>query len=108
MAVSADVGAADLSFQPTEERRLPFAFAKRHGVLIHGVNQSHTLAIYRKGASPLSLAEVRRFAKGPVHFSQVDPQTFDARLQAAYESDAAMTMMEGLDDETDLFEVAQL
>ncbi len=64
-------------------------------------------AIYRSGTAPLILAEVRRFAGGPVRFAEVDPQAFDARLQAAYESGAAMTMVEGLDDDTDLTAVAQ-
>ena len=88
-------------------RRLPFAFAKRHGILIQDVRDGQAHAIYRKGASPLSLAEVRRFAGGPVDFVEVDVQTFDSRLQTAYESGAAMTMVEGLDGETDLFTVAQ-
>jgi general secretion pathway protein E len=88
-------------------RRLPFAFAKRHGVLIQDAQDGRLRAIFRKGASPLSLAEVRRFAGVPVSFSQVDAETFDQRLQTAYESGAAMTMVEGLDDETDLFAVAQ-
>ena len=86
---------------------LPFAFAKRHGVLVEKTNDGCTSAIYREGSSYLSLAEVRRYAKGPVHFSIVDPDTFDARLQAAYESGATRTMMEGIDDETDLLEIAQ-
>ncbi|MFP6828224.1 MAG: ATPase, T2SS/T4P/T4SS family, partial [Gammaproteobacteria bacterium] len=89
------------------ERRLPFAFAKRHGVLIQGLKDGHTEAVYRQGVSILSLAEVRRFVDGPVQFSCVDSETFDDQLQTAYESGAAMTMMEGLDDETDLLEVAQ-
>jgi general secretion pathway protein E len=87
--------------------RLPFAFAKRHGVLIQGVRDGHAEAIYRRGAALLSLAEVRRFAGLPVRFSEVDAQTFDSRLQIAYESGAAMTMVEGLDDDTDLFAAAQ-
>ena len=81
------------------ERRLPFAFAKRHGVLIQGLKDGHTEAVYRQGVSILSLAEVRRFVDGPVQFSCVDSETFDDQLQTAYESGAAMTMMEGLDDE---------
>ena len=89
------------------ERRLPFAFAKRHGVLIQGLKDGHTEAVYRQGVSILSLAEVRRFVDSPVKFSCVDSETFDDQLQTAYESGAAMTMMEGLDDETDLLEVAQ-
>ncbi|HVS23344.1 MAG TPA: type II secretion system ATPase GspE [Gammaproteobacteria bacterium] len=88
-------------------RNLPFAFAKRNGVLFQGREHGALKAIYRTGTSALILAEVRRFAGGPVQFTEVDAQAFDARLQAAYESGAAMTMVEGLDDETDLIAVAQ-
>ncbi len=76
-------------------------------MLIQEVKDGVPHAIYRAGTSPQILAEVRRFAGGPVTFTEVDAQTFDSRLQAAYESGAAMTMVEGLDDETDLFAVAQ-
>ncbi len=105
MAADLELGQADVA--QTLERRLPFAFAKRHGVLIQGVKDGHTEAIYRHGVSTQSLAEVRRFVDGPVAFSCVDSDSFDDQLQALYESGAAMTMMEGLDDETDLLEVAQ-
>jgi general secretion pathway protein E len=88
-------------------RNLPFAFAKRNGVLFQDRQHGVLKAIYRSGTAPLILAEVRRFADGPVQFTEVDPQAFDARLQAAYESGAAMTMVEGLDGETDLLAVAQ-
>ena len=88
-------------------RNLPFAFAKRNGVLFQDREHGVLKAIYRSGTPPLILAEVRRFADGPVQFTKVDPEAFDARLQAAYESGAAMTMVEGLDDDTDLLAVAQ-
>ncbi len=88
-------------------RHLPFAFAKRHGVLIQELRDGVVHAIYRTGAAAQSIAEVRRFAGVPVHFAEVEPETFDARLQTAYESGAAMTMVEGLDDDTDLLAVAQ-
>ncbi|HEX6998480.1 MAG TPA: type II secretion system ATPase GspE [Gammaproteobacteria bacterium] len=110
MAAVADrpEGPVELKLAPeAPARRLPFAFAKRHGVLIEAVEDGCTRAIYRKGASVQSIAEVRRFVGGPVTFSAVDPHTFDTRLQVAYESGAAMTMVEGLDDDTDLFAVAQ-
>ncbi|HEY5622767.1 MAG TPA: type II secretion system ATPase GspE [Gammaproteobacteria bacterium] len=104
--------AANLELERTIEeaapaRRLPFAFAKRQGVLLQTHPDGSTDAIYRAGVSTLTLAEVRRFAGRTVKFTRVDTETFDERLQAAYESGAAMTMMEGLDDDTDLFEVAQ-
>jgi general secretion pathway protein E len=89
------------------QRNLPFAFAKRHGVLIQRLSDGAAEAIYRTGVAAQSIAEVRRFAGMPVRFSEVDPDTFDAKLQAAYESGAAMTMVEGLNDDTDLLAVAQ-
>ena len=92
---------------PPHERLLPFAFAKRQGVLLRRARGELPHAVYRPGASPQSLAEVRRFAGTEITYSSVDVDTFEAQLQAAYESGAAMTMMEGLDDETDLLQVAQ-
>ena len=88
-------------------KQLPFAFAKRHGVLIKDVHDGIAQAIYRTGAAPQSLAEARRFAGVRLRFTEVDVTSFDAQLQAAYESGAAMTMVEGLDGETDLLAVAQ-
>jgi len=88
-------------------RRLPFAFAKRHGVLIQDTSGSTPIVLYRPGARPSALAEARRFAGRPVRFVAVENELFDASLQQAYESDAAMTMVEGLDDDTDLFAAAQ-
>jgi len=88
-------------------RRLPFAYAKRHGVLIQDADGATPIIIYRPGAQATSLAEARRFAGCPVRFLAVEPELFDASLQQAYESGAAMTMVEGLDDETDLLAAAQ-
>src|SRR5688572_32384664 len=94
------------SAAPTQ-RHLPFAFAKRHGVLIQSLSDGTAQAIYRTGAAAQSIAEVRRFAGVPVIFAEVDAETFDALLQTAYESGAAMTMVEGINDDTDLLAVAQ-
>src|SRR5687767_13118284 len=99
--------AVELPTAAPTQRNLPFAFAKRHGVLIQSLSAGAAEAIYRTGAAAQSLAEVRRFAGMPVRFAEVDPETFDAKLQAAYESGAAMTMVEGLNDDTDLLAVAQ-
>jgi len=88
-------------------RRLPFAYAKRHGVLIQDSDADTPIVIYRPGAKATSLAEARRFAGCAVKFVAVESELFDATLQAAYESGAAMTMVEGLDEEDDLLAVAQ-
>lgn len=92
---------------PESGKMLPFTFAKRHGVLIQDYRDGRANAICRPGITPTVLAEVRRFAGVPVGLSRVDEEAFDSLLQAAYESGAAQQMVEGFDDQTDLFEVAQ-
>ena len=90
-------------------RVLPFSFAKRHGVLIREVSADSADTVYRPGATPLSLAEARRFAGVPLKLSRVSAEVFDTLLQESYEqgSHKAMQMVGGLDDDMDLLQVAQ-
>jgi len=107
LAALSEVAVLPLDTPGAGPRRLPFAFAKRHGVFVESVDEGVANAIYRSDATALSLAETRRYLGLRVRFRKVDAQTFDRAVQSAYESDAAMTMVEGLDDEPDLFAVAQ-
>ena len=90
-------------------KALPFAFAKKHGVLIRDAEDGVAQAVYRTGASPLSLAEARRFAGTPLKMTRVTAEAFDALLQQSYEqgSQMAMQMVGDLDEHTDLLQVAQ-
>jgi general secretion pathway protein E len=90
-------------------RALPFSFAKRHGVLIREVTDGAADTVYRTGASPLSLAEARRFAGIPLRLTRVSSDAFDGMLQQTYEqgSHKAMQMVGDLDEHTDLLQVAQ-
>jgi general secretion pathway protein E len=90
-------------------RPLPFSFSKRHGVLIREIRDGKADAVYRSGASPLSLAEARRFAGVPLQLTRVSADAFDALLQQTYEqgSQMAMQMVGGLDEDIDLLRVAQ-
>ncbi len=90
-------------------RALPFSFAKRHGVLIREFENGVAHAVYRTGASPLSLAEARRFARAPTKLTRVSADAFNAILQQTYEqgSHMAMQMVGDLDEQTDLLQVAQ-
>jgi general secretion pathway protein E len=90
-------------------RSLPFSFAKRHGVLIRELQVDHGEAVYRSGASVLSLTEVRRFAGVPLKMTRVTTEAFDALLQEFYEKDStnAAQMVDGLDEDFDLTQVAQ-
>ncbi len=91
------------------QKVLPFSFAKRHGVLIRELRVDSADVVFRDGASPLSIAEARRFAGVPLKLSRVSDEVFDALLQESYEqgSHKAIQMVDGLDDEIDLDRVAQ-
>lgn len=93
----------------TAHRILPFSFAKRHGVLIREISGDRGAAVYRSGVSPLSLAEVRRFAGVPLTLSCVSAEVFKALLQESYEQDSsnAAQMVDDLDEEFDLTQFAQ-
>jgi len=89
-------------------RLLPFSFAKRHGLLVHGYEDGQALTLVRNDASPASLAETRRFIDGPLRTEIVTAEQFDARITQFYEqeSNSKIAMVEGLGDD-DLFRAAQ-
>ncbi|MCH7982014.1 MAG: Flp pilus assembly complex ATPase component TadA, partial [Proteobacteria bacterium] len=91
------------------QKMLPFSFAKRHGVLIRDMGTDSADVVHRAGTSPLSLAEVRRFAGVPLKLSRVSSEVFDSLLQSSYEhgSHKAVQMVDGLNDDIDLDQVAQ-
>jgi general secretion pathway protein E len=110
MEANSEIVLATSNDELTNTRRtLPFSFAKRNGVLIQEIGEKSGAAIYRSGASPLSLAEVRRFAGVPMKLSRVSAEVFDTLLQESYEQDSqnAAQMVDGLDEEFDLTQFAQ-
>ncbi len=90
-------------------RPLPFAFAKRHGVMVRDIAEDSADVVVRDGASPLALAEVRRHLRRPLKLERVNVERFDLLLREAYEAGSGTTMdaMGGLDEETDLANLAQ-
>jgi general secretion pathway protein E len=87
---------------------LPFSFAKRHGLLVHGYEDGQALTLVRNDADPASLSETRRFIDCPLRTEIVTPEVFDARITEFYEreSQSKITMVDGLADD-DLFRAAQ-
>ncbi len=105
---------ADTALETEQEldlghRALPYSFARRHGVLIREIGESQADTVCRSGVSPLSLAEARRFAGVPLSVSRVTAEEFDALLQEFYERERtkASQMVDGLDENFDLTQVAQ-
>ena len=92
--------------------RLPFRFAKRHGViLLPAEDADHERSVvFKRGMPVTALAEVRRFAGRRFALAEVDEATFDAQLSRTYQEDTGegMEMMEGIGDEMDLSSLADL
>jgi general secretion pathway protein E len=92
-----------------KERKLSFAFAKRHGVMVKQIVDGVAETMWRTGVAPQSVAEVQRYLGMPLKLEQVTEEQFDEVLRRAYEAGAnsAMQMVDGLDETTDLAHLAQ-
>ena len=62
-------------------RPLPFAFAKRHGVMVRELGDDSADVVVRDGASPLALAEVRRHPRRPLRPERVNARGLRGRLR---------------------------
>ncbi|MDD2815087.1 MAG: type II secretion system ATPase GspE [Thiotrichaceae bacterium] len=92
------------------QENLPFAFAKRQGILITAYNAHSATACHRPEVTRQTLSEVRRWLGMPLQLQSVPAAEFEKLLTLHYEQRAAnqsMQMMEGLGEELDLFQVAQ-
>ncbi len=94
---------------PPGERRLPFAYARRHGVLVTGLREGRATLVHRRGVRSAVLAEVRRCLQMPLRLEPTDAESFDRMLQQHYEqgSNGAMQTMEDLGEELDLTRVSE-
>jgi general secretion pathway protein E len=88
---------------------MTFAFCKRHGVLVQNTSEDSAEAVYRAGAQPAAIAEVRRALGVPLQLRRVDNDTFEQLLRQQFEggTNVAQQMASGMDDETDLAHLAQ-
>jgi len=94
---------------PLTAQVLPYAFAKRHGVLIGQIEDHVVNLIHLDSPDPIILAEVSRIARRSISLTPTTDDQFAALLAQTYEqgSDQAMAMMEGVGDELDLNELAE-
>jgi general secretion pathway protein E len=88
---------------------LTFTFAKRQGVLVKQIADGVADTVYRAGASPASIAEVRRYIGIPLQLRRVDSEQFDQMLRERFEggADSAAQMAGGIDEDLDLAHIAQ-
>jgi general secretion pathway protein E len=95
--------------EPLTAQILPYAFAKRHSVLIGQIDDHEVNVMYRNSPDPVILAEVSRITRRKLSLSQISDEQFAALLAQTYEqgSDQAMAMMEGVGEELDLDQLAE-
>ncbi|UCB53983.1 MAG: type II secretion system ATPase GspE [Thiotrichales bacterium] len=95
--------------QELTPQTLPYAFAKRHGVLIGQIEDDQVQLLHRADFSPDILAEISRVTRRKLSLSPASDEQFDALLAQTYErgSDQAIAMMEGVGEELDLDQLAE-
>ncbi|WP_413665694.1 type II secretion system ATPase GspE [Microbulbifer sp. CNSA002] len=88
-------------------RRLPYAFAKRHKVLLTE-QEGKPLCQYVAPLSPSAVAEVQRISGAAVSLEAVEEDVFQGALQRLYENREGgnLSEVEGLGEDLDLAAVA--
>ncbi|HEY1029332.1 MAG TPA: type II secretion system ATPase GspE [Pseudomonas sp.] len=102
-----DVNEVTTLFEQPAQRRLPFAFARRHGVILLERGGELHLGL-REGAALTAVQEAQRVVGMRLPMQWLAQADFDQALGAAYQHDssAAMLMVEGLGNDLDLASLA--
>ncbi len=89
--------------------RLPFSFAKRHGILVLDEAADRLQAVCRADIRSEALLEAQRHFRAPLDVREVDEAEFNALLQKAYEDRSSQTIesVEGIGEDLDLDSVAE-
>jgi general secretion pathway protein E len=88
--------------------RIPYAFARAHGVLALREEGDAVVVLMRPDATVDGIGELKRVLKRPLITRSVSAETFAAELSKAYnQAGAALAMSEGLANEADLARLMQ-
>ncbi|MFP5421109.1 MAG: type II secretion system ATPase GspE [Gammaproteobacteria bacterium] len=88
-------------------RRLPFSFAKRHGVVLLSVEGASSL-VYRPGVELVALSEAQRFVGAQLPLQALSAEAFEQALAKAYQHDSAsMQLAENIGGSLDLAALAE-
>ena len=99
---------ADENVTASASQRIPFGYAKRHGLLLGDKENGVLKVICREDVKAVNLAEIRRYLACKIRIEFISDAQFEALLQSEYEqgSSEAMTIMDDIED-NDLLSVAQ-
>jgi general secretion pathway protein E len=88
-------------------RRLPFSFARRHGVVLLSEREGPCLA-YRPGVELVALAEAQRMIGAQLALRGLSQEAFEQALGQAYQHDSAsMQLAEDIGGSLDLAALAE-
>jgi len=88
-------------------RRLPFSFAKRHGVVLLSAEGASSL-VYRPGVELVALSEAQRFVGAQLPLQALSAEAFEQALAKAYQHDSAsMQLAEDIGGSLDLAALAE-
>ena len=99
------------ALDPTPRRpRIPFAYCRRQGVLVHEAQADHTELWFLDSTDPMALSEVLRTLGSRPRLVKVDARRFEAELREQQHSESAHAMqeMEGIDADEGLTDLAEL
>jgi general secretion pathway protein E len=97
------------TFDPQWIDRLPYHFAKRHGVIAARQSDAGLEVWARPGVSSAVLAELQRALGHPILLREMPDAEFETALHRAYERGKhhALEIVDGLDTDPDLTDIAQ-
>lgn len=106
---AADTVTSNANESVIPEKQIPYAYAKRHGVLVNGIEGKRYAVVFTGRTSGQALLEIRRFLNGSVKYTEIAAAEFEKLLQQAYEhtSNDAMLAMGDLGETMDLSSIAQ-
>lgn len=106
VSIIADAPQTIMAFETSKQ--LPFAFAKRHGVLIDGIEAGSVGVTHRPGVPVRILCELRRYFGLSLRLTCVSNEQFASLLTPAYENqpDMAARAMHDLGEGVDLSALA--
>jgi general secretion pathway protein E len=89
--------------------RLPYVFAKKHGVAIIGFDEDGLAEIVHLPDTPMHVfLEIRRFTETELLTREVSPVLFQKYLADAYESQSSiLDATQGMEDDWDLMQLAE-
>ena len=95
------------ALDPALVARIPYAFAKAHGVLAYGSEGESVVVLLRPDATVDGIAEVKRVLNRPLLTRGVNAEAFAAELARAYNQGAALAWSDDAANESDLSRLLQ-